>query len=94
VSAGPVQQLAKWHQGGVKPQLSAGLTPENEKYCIHLDYLLCWIIVKVWTALNGPRKKYSVNAVLRLPVPLKKEISYLTEQPTTFKDIVASITNN
>jgi hypothetical protein len=94
VSAGPIQQLAKWHQAGVKPQLSAGLTPENEKYCIHLDYLFCWITAKVWNGFNGLKIKSSVNAMLSLPVPLKKGISYLAEQPTAFKDIVTSITNN
>jgi hypothetical protein len=35
-----------------------------------------------------------MEAVLSLPVPLQKGLSYLAEQPTAFKEIVTSITNN
>lgn len=37
VSAGPVQQLAEWRQGEVKPQLGAALTPENKEYNMPSD---------------------------------------------------------
>lgn len=47
----------------------------------------------LWSALNELRIESSVNVVLSLPVPLKKRISYLTEQPTAFKDIITSIKN-
>jgi len=37
VSAEPAQQLARWHQVGLKPQLGVGPKPENEEYSMPLD---------------------------------------------------------